>query len=146
MKMTNEEYAALVKSRAPRSPLGRDMLLAFLFGGAICCVGQGITDLYLALGLEKADAQSAASMSMVLLGVILTALGVYDDLARLGGGGTLVPITGFANSVASPALEFRAEGLVTGMAVKMFSIAGPVIVFGVGASIVYGIILVILGA
>ena len=146
MKMTNEEYAALVKSRAPRSPLGRDMLLAFLFGGAICCVGQGITDLYLALGLEKADAQSAASMSMVFLGVILTALGVYDDLARLGGGGTLVPITGFANSVASPALEFRAEGLVTGMAVKMFSIAGPVIVFGVGASIVYGIILVILGA
>ena len=144
--MTNEEYAALVKSRAPRSPLGRDMLLAFLFGGAICCVGQGITDLYLALGLEKADAQSAASMSMVFLGVILTALGVYDDLARLGGGGTLVPITGFANSVASPALEFRAEGLVTGMAVKMFSIAGPVIVFGVGASIVYGIILVILGA
>lgn len=146
MKMTNEEYAALVKSSAPRSPLGRDMLLAFLFGGAICCVGQGITELYLALGLEKADAQSAASMSMVLLGAFLTALGVYDDLARLGGGGTLVPITGFANSVASPALEFRAEGLVTGMAVKMFSIAGPVIVFGVGASIVYGLILVIIGA
>ena len=145
MKMTNEEYAALVKSRAPRSPLGRDMLLAFLFGGAICCVGQGITELYLALGLEKADAQTAASMSMVLLGALLTALGVYDDLARLGGGGTLVPITGFANSVVSPALEFRAEGLVTGMAVKMFSIAGPVIVFGVGASIVYGLVLVIFG-
>lgn len=143
MKMTNGEYGEYIKRKMPRSPIFRDVLLAFLVGGAICCVGQAITDGFLSLGLEKDDAGSAASAAMVFLGALLTGLGVYDDLARFAGGGTLVPITGFANSVVSPALEFKAEGFITGMAVKMFTIAGPVIVFGVSASVVYGLVLAV---
>lgn len=145
MKMTNEEYGEFIKKRQPRSPLGRDMLIAFLVGGFICCIGQLITDLFLGLGLEKSDAGTAAGISMVFIGALLTGLGIYDDLAKYAGGGTLVPITGFANSVVSPALEFKAEGIITGMAAKMFTIAGPVIVFGVSASAVYGILLVLFG-
>ena len=145
MKMTKAEYAEYVKARQPRSRLGRDLLCAFVFGGVICCIGQGIMQLYSSFGLEQADAATATSMSMVFLGALLTGLGVYDDIAKYGGGGTLVPITGFANSVVSPALEFKAEGLITGMAAKMFTIAGPVLVFGISASVIYGIVLVLFG-
>ena len=145
MNISKEEYAALVKEKMPRSPLGLDMLKAFLIGGAICCVGQGFLDLYRALG---ADAEASASwecVTMVFLGALLTGLGVYDRIARHGGAGTLVPITGFANAVASPALEFKTEGLIVGLAAKIFTIAGPVIVYGVAASAVYGIILLLFG-
>ena len=139
--MTREEYARLVKERSPASPLGRNMLRAFLVGGVVCCVGQALNGLYGSLGLAKDDVSAAVSVTLILLGVALTALGVYDQIARFAGAGTLVPITGFANSVASPAMEFRAEGFIAGLAAKMFVIAGPVIVYGVTASILYGLVL-----
>ena len=145
MKMTNQEYGDYVRQRAPKSPLGKDLLLSFVFGGAICCVGQVILELFRNAGMEKTDAGTAAAIAMVFLGALLTGLGYYDDLAKYGGGGTLVPITGFANSVVSPALEFKAEGIITGMAAKMFTIAGPVLVFGTAASVVYGLVLVLCG-
>ena len=145
MQMTNEEYARYVREKMPKSPLGKDMLKAFLIGGAICCVGQGFRTLYAALGADAEAAGSWCSVTMVFLGVLLTGLGVYDRIARHAGAGTLVPITGFANAVAAPALEFRTEGLVTGLAAKIFTIAGPVILYGVAASVVYGAVLMLLG-
>ena len=143
--MTNEEYRKYAGKHAPRSHVGRNCLGAFLVGGAICCLGQLLMNLYGALELPEKEAATATSITLVFLGAALTGLGVYDDLARLGGAGTLVPITGFANSVAAPALEFKTEGLVTGTAAKMFVIAGPVIVFGVGSSVIYGLLLCLLG-
>ena len=143
--MTNGEYKKYSDSHQPRSLTGRNMFRAFWVGGAICCVGQLINDLYMSAQLDKTDAASAASVTLVFLGALLTGLGIYDKIAKYAGGGTLVPITGFANSVVAPALEFKTEGLVTGTAAKMFVIAGPVIVYGVGASVVYGLILCILG-
>jgi len=146
MKMTNEQYAEYVKKKSPSSPLWSDLLRAFLVGGVICCIGQGIIDGGMALGLDSETAGTAASMSLVFLGALLTGLGIYDDIAKFAGAGTLVPITGFANSVVSPALEFKSEGFVTGMAAKMFIIAGPVIVFGLSASVIYGFLLLLFGA
>ena len=143
MKMTNREYGRLVKEKSPNSPLAANMIKAFVSGGIICCIGQLLTDGFLSLGLEKLNASAATSVSLVFLGALLTGLGVYDTIARFAGAGTLVPITGFANAVVSPALEFKAEGFVAGTAAKMFVIAGPVIVYGVSASAVYGIILCI---
>ena len=116
------------------------MLWAFLVGGAICLAGQLIVNFYMNMGLDKDGAATAGSITLVFIGALLTGLGVYDDMAKIGGAGTLVPITGFANSVAAPALEFKTEGFVTGTAVKMFSIAGPVIVYGIAASVVYGLV------
>ena len=141
MRMSNEEYAAFVDSLSPRSPIWGDLLRAFLIGGAICALGQVITELWVMSGLPRADAGTACSMTLVFLGALCTGLGVYDDAAKFGGAGTLVPITGFANAVVSPALEFKSEGFITGTAAKMFIIAGPVIVFGTCASIIYGLIL-----
>ena len=144
MKMTNEEYAEYIRTKMPKSPLWTDLILAFLFGGLICCVGQGFRDLYTALGADPEAAGAWVSITMVFLGAFLTGIGVYDRLARLGGAGTLVPITGFANAVASPALEFKTEGFITGLAAKIFTIAGPVITFGIIASAVYGVLLCLL--
>ena len=145
MDMTKEEYREYAKRRAPRSQVRRNALRAFLMGGAICCLGQLLIDLYTGLGLEKDAAGTAASISLVLLAALLTGLGVYDELAKLGGAGTLVPITGFANAVAAPAVEFRTEGWVTGLAVKMFTIAGPVIVWGTMAAVIYGVVYWVVG-
>ena len=125
---------------APRSPLGKDCLFAFLVGGAICTLGQLIMDIYLALGLDKEDAGTAMSMTLVALSALFTGLSLYDNLAKYAGAGTLVPITGFANAVAAPAVEFKTEGFILGVGAKMFTIAGPVIVYGVSASVVYGLI------
>ena len=138
--MTEKQYDELVSSMAPKSPVGKDCLLAFLFGGAICALGQGLINWYLSLGLEKNLASAAGSMTLVALAALLTGLGVFDDIAKRAGAGTLVPITGFANAVAAPAVEFQTEGFVLGTAAKMFTIAGPVIVYGVSASVVYGLI------
>ena len=143
--MTNEEYRQRAEKHAPRSQVGRNCLGAFLVGGAICCLGQLLFTAWQALGLDGQAAGTAESITLVALGALLTALGVYDDLAKLGRAGTLIPITGFSNAVAAPALEFKTEGLVTGTAVKMFSIAGPVIVYGLAASAVYGLILCLMG-
>ena len=138
--MTNAEYNAYVKARCPASPLGKDMLNAFWVGGAICVLGQLIRNLWMLAGLDGETAGTAMSVTLVFLGTLATGLGVYDRLAKLGGAGTLLPITGFSNAMASPALEFKSEGLVTGLAAKMFIVAGPVIVYGVAASVIYGVI------
>ena len=145
MQMSNAEYAAYLKAKMPKSPFWADLGKAFVIGGLICCVGQGFLELYRALGAEAEAAGAWCSVTMVFLGALATGLGVYDDLARHGGAGTLVPITGFANAVASPALEFKTEGYVTGLAAKIFVIAGPVITFGILASALYGAVLVLFG-
>ena len=141
MKMTNDEYRQYAQEHSPRSHMLQNMLRAFLSGGLICLIGQFFITFYSGFGLDKELAGTAASMTLVFLGAALTALGIYDDIAKFSGAGTLVPITGFANSIASPAIEFKTEGMITGTAAKMFIIAGPVIVYGVSASIVYGFIL-----
>ena len=138
--MTNAEYRKYVAERCPPSPLGRDMLRAFCSGGLICALGQGILTLWGLAGLEEENAAGATSVTLIFLGVLLTGLGVYDRLAKFCGAGTLVPITGFANAVAAPAVEFRTEGWVTGLAVKMFTIAGPVIVWGTLSAVIFGLI------
>jgi stage V sporulation protein AC len=138
--MTEKEYGKLVKDLSPKSPMWRDCLMAFFVGGLICTLGQLAINGYTALGLEKLDASTAASMSLVALSALLTGLSLYDNIAKHAGAGTLVPITGFANSVAAPAVEFKTEGFILGVGAKMFTIAGPVIVYGVSASVVYGFI------
>ena len=145
MNMSKKEYNRYVARLAKKSPLGKDLLNSFLIGGLICVIGQLILNGYTALDLSEQDATAATSVSLVFLSAVLTGLSVYDDLAKIAGAGTLVPITGFANAVVSPAIEFKAEGFVTGMAAKMFIIAGPVIVYGTVASVLYGLILVIFG-
>ena len=138
--MTEKEYGKLVKDLSPKSPMWRDCLMAFFVGGLICTLGQLAINGYTALGLEKQDASTAASMSLVVLSALLTGLSLYDNIAKHAGAGTLVPITGFANSVAAPAVEFKTEGFILGVGAKMFTIAGPVIVYGVSASVLYGLI------
>ena len=140
MERTKREYLDYVNSIGPKSPMVKNVLLAFLVGGAICCLGQLILNGFTALGLDQTDAGMLTSCSLVLISVLATGLSLYDDLAKRAGAGTLVPITGFANAVAAPAIEFRTEGMVLGTAVKMFTIAGPVIVYGLGASVLYGVI------
>ena len=139
--MTNQEYNKLVQARAKPSPLGKDLLWAFLVGGAICAGGQGLSNLYQSWGLDKDQAGTAVSVTLILAAALLTGLGCFDNLAKHAGAGTLVPITGFANAMVSPALEFKSEGLVTGTAAKLFVVAGPVLVFGISASVIYGLIL-----
>lgn len=138
--MTDKEYGKLVQDMAPKSPIVKDCVFAFVIGGLICTLGQLVMNGYAALGLEKEDAGTAASMSLVALSALLTGLSLYDNIAKYAGAGTLVPITGFANSVAAPAVEFKTEGFILGVGAKMFTIAGPVIVYGVSASVVYGLI------
>ena len=144
MEISKQEYQKYVQDRAKSSPIVKNCALAFVIGGGICVLGQAVMDGWMAMGLEKTDAGTATSICLVFLSVLLTGMNLYNKLGRYGGAGTLVPITGFANAVASPAIDFKSEGLVTGMAAKMFTVAGPVIVFGVAASAVYGIILMFL--
>lgn len=138
--MDSKEYAKLVKRMAPRSPIVKNCIFAFLVGGGICALGQAIMNGYTALGLEQKDASTATSMTLVALSALFTGLSLYDNLAKYAGAGTLVPITGFANAVSAPAIEFKTEGFILGVGAKMFTIAGPVIVYGVSASVVYGLI------
>lgn len=144
MDMSPQEYDAYVRRIAPKSPIVKNTVLAFLVGGVICVFGQLIQNGFLSLGLSREDAGTATSISLVFLSALATGLNLYNSLARFAGAGTLVPITGFANAVVSPAIDFKSEGLVTGMASKMFVIAGPVIVFGTLASVLYGIVLMLL--
>ena len=138
--MTEKQYQKLVEEMAPKSPVGKDCLNAFWIGGLICAIGQVFLNYYTNLGLSKKNAGTATSMTMVVLSALLTGLSLYDDIAKYGGAGTLVPITGFANAIAAPAVEFKTEGMILGTAAKMFTIAGPVIVYGLAASVVYGFI------
>lgn len=138
--MNSKDYMKLVKRVSPKSPALSDTIKAFLIGGGICALGQGLTNLYTYLGVSEKDSKTLCSVSLVFLGVLLTVLGVYDKLAKHAGAGTLVPITGFANSIAAPAIEFKSEGYILGVGAKIFSIAGPVIVYGTLASVIYGFI------
>lgn len=138
--MTEREYDKLVKELNPKSPMGKDCLGAFCIGGLICVLGQGLMELYKALGLDKDGTGTAVSMTLVALSALLTGLSVYDDIAKFAGAGTLVPITGFANAIAAPAVDGKAEGFILGVGAKAFSIAGPVILYGVAASVVYGLV------
>jgi stage V sporulation protein AC len=141
MNMTKETYKKYADSRAPRSPLLRDCTHAFLVGGLICCIGQALTDIYTKLcGMEKQDAGTLTAATLVLAAAILTGLGVFDRIAKFAGAGTLVPITGFANAVVSPAIDAKSEGLILGVGAKVFSVAGPVLLYGTLAGTAYGVI------
>jgi len=146
MQTSGKEYKEYAERHVPRSRSWRNMLRAFFVGGLICCLGQLIADGYAAFGLDAELAATATSVTLVFLGALMTGLGIYDKLAKFAGAGSLVPITGFANAVAAPALEFKSEGLILGTAAKLFTIAGPVIVWGTAASVVYGVVLLIAGA
>lgn len=145
MQPTPEQYNQMIQRSCEKSPLGKNALWAFAVGGGICALGQGIFAFWRMAGLDESDAGTAVSVTLIALSALLTGLHVYEKLAKHAGAGTLVPITGFSNSVAAPALEFKSEGLVLGTAAKMFTIAGPVLVYGISASIVYGIVLAICG-
>ena len=138
--MNDKQYARLVKDKSPKSPIMKDCLFAFASGGLICALGQFLLNRYTGLGLEKQDAAAWVSITLVGLSALLTGLSVYDDIAKYAGAGTLVPITGFSNAVAASAVEFQTEGFILGVGAKMFTIAGPVIVYGLSASAVYGVI------
>ena len=145
MLPTPEQYNQMIQRCCGNSPLGMNMLWAFAVGGGICALGLGILVFWQMAGLDLSDAGTAVSITLIALSALLTGLHVYEKLAKHAGAGTLVPITGFSNSVAAPALEFKSEGLVLGTAAKMFTIAGPVLVYGISASIVYGVVLAIFG-
>lgn len=137
--MTEKQYQQRIQEMSPKSPMGMDCLYAFLIGGAICLLGQIFMNLYGKV-LPKEAAGTAASMTLVALSALLTGLSLYDNLAKYGGAGTLVPITGFANAITAPAVEFKTEGFILGVGAKIFTIAGPVIVYGLAASSVYGLV------
>ncbi|MGN0670922.1 MAG: stage V sporulation protein AC [Oscillospiraceae bacterium] len=140
MNISNQEYGELAKRVSPPSSMAKTIPMAFLIGGAICTLGEALLNMYAALGFSQDDAGALTSMSLIFLSALLTGFKLYDRIAQVAGAGTLVPITGFANSIVSPALEFKSEGFVLGLGAKMFVIAGPVLVYGISASIVYGII------
>ena len=141
MEISNQEYSRLVQARVKPSPLWRDVAWAFGVGGAICVLGQALLNWYQSLGLDRDQAGTAVSVTLIFAAAVLTGLGWFDKLAKRAGAGTLVPITGFANAMVSPALEFKSEGFITGTAAKLFVVAGPVLVFGISASVVYGVVL-----
>ncbi len=140
MNITKKEYGELVKKASPPSPKFKNCVWAFLVGGSICALGQLFFEILIKNGMEEKDSYAIVSITIIALTAVFTGLGLFDKLAKHAGAGTLVPVTGFANAVVSPAIEFKSEGLVLGMAAKMFIIAGPVIVYGTVASVVYGII------
>ena len=141
MEISNQDYSKMVDDKAKPSPSWKNLLWAFFVGGGICTIGQGLTVLYKGMGLDRAQTGTAVSVTLIAAAALLTGLGWFDLLAKRAGAGTLVPITGFANAMVSPALEFKSEGYVTGMSAKMFSVAGPVLVFGISASVVLGLII-----
>ena len=146
MNMTKETYKQYADSRAPRSPVAKDCTRAFLVGGLVCCIGQALTDIYTKLcGMEKQDAGTLTAATLVLVAAILTGFGVFDRIAKFAGAGTLVPITGFANSVVSTAIDAKSEGLILGVGAKVFSVAGPVLLYGTLAGCLYGVVYWVVG-
>ena len=139
--VSKKEYGQMVKEASPPSPVLKDCALAFVTGGFICTIGQLLCNVYQNMGLEMKDARAMVSISLILISATLTAIGWYDKAAKHAGAGMLVPITGFANSMVSPAMEFKSEGFITGLGAKLFTVAGPVLVFGITASVVFGLIL-----
>ncbi len=140
-QLSPEAYNAYVKSKSPPSPLGKNMVWAFCVGGGICVLGQVLTDFYRSRGLDESMAGTAVSVTLIFAAALLTGIGMFDRIAKHAGAGTLVPITGFANAVVAPAMEFKQEGLITGTAAKLFTVSGPVLVCGISASVVYGLLL-----
>lgn len=138
--LSKKEYAEIVKKKSPPSPIIRDICFAFVIGGLFCVLGQIINSTIKSFGLGKEDTAALTSAAMIFLGAFLTGIGIYDDIAKYAGGGSLVPITGFANSIVSPAIEYKTEGQILGVGAKMFTIAGPVLVYGISASVIYGVI------
>ena len=141
MKISEQQYNGMIKKATPPSPKIKDFICAFIIGGAICCLGELLHDLYKQAGLSDTHIKMLMPVSLIFLSTLLTGLGIYDKIANHAGAGTLVPITGFANAVAAPAIEFKAEGHITGIGVKIFTIAGPVLTFAFVSSAVYGVIL-----
>ncbi len=138
--MDSKNYQQLVSSTTPKSPLLKDCILAFIFGGSICCFGQLLKTVYTSLGLTEDEVKLAVPVTLIAITAILTGSGLFAKIAKYAGAGTAVPITGFANSVVSPAVEFSAEGKILGTGAKMFNLAGPVIVYGCSAANLYGLI------
>ena len=145
MNIEKQTYRRYVNARAPKSAIVQNCIRAFLFGGAICLLGEVLSKIYLALGLQKDSASLLCSVTLIFIAILLTALGVFDDIAKFAGAGTLVPITGFANAVASPAMDSRAEGVVVGVGAKIFTVCGPVLLYGTLAGAVWGVIYYIIG-
>lgn len=145
MNISNQEYGELTKRLSPPSAMYKTLPMAFIIGGGICTLGEALLNLYAALGMSEDNAGALTSVTLIFLSVLFTGLRLYDRFAQVGGAGTLVPITGFANAMSSPALDFKSEGLILGLGAKMFTIAGPVIVYGISASVIYGIIYYIIG-
>ena len=141
MSVSQKEYKQMIRKTSPGSPVGKDCLMAFSFGGGICLLGQVLFTLYGQWGLSEQNARTLVSVTLIFLAVLLTACHQFDKIAKIAGAGTLVPITGFANAMASPAMEFKREGAIMGLGAKMFIIAGPVLVYGLAAGMVYGLIL-----
>lgn len=142
---TKQEYSKYINQNMPKSKIWKNIFFAFTIGGLICVIGQCFKTAYMNLGMDELSASSAVSITLIFLGALFTGLGVYDMLAKYAGAGTIVPITGFANAIVSPAMEFKSEGIVLGMSAKMFSVAGPVIVFGTVSSVIAGLIYVLFG-
>ena len=141
MKQDKNEYKNYVDKISPKPSYVKNYIMAFLVGGLICCIGQGINDFYMKIAnLEKLQASSATSMTLIFIGAFLTGLGVYDLIGKRAGAGSIIPITGFANSIVSPAMEFKKEGYVMGVGANLFKIAGPVLVYGISSSIICGIL------
>lgn len=143
MGISKDDYSKMVDKASPNSPVLLNCLKAFLFGGLICTIGQIIMELLKTAGLNEKEMLAGTSSILIIITAILTGIGVFDKIANQAGAGTIVPITGFANSVVSPALEFQHEGFVLGTAAQMFTIAGPVIVYGTASSFIYGLIIYI---
>ena len=141
----NKTYKKYVKKHAPSSPLKKDMFFAFLIGGLICAFAEGLYNFYLYLKIEESTVKILVPVTLVFLAALLTGIGIFDNIAKVAGAGTLVPITGFSNAVISPALDDKNEGLVMGVGAKMFTIAGPVIVYGIISSVIYGFIYWLIG-
>ena len=142
---TKKDYQKYVDEKTPNSPIGKNILKAFIVGGTICLIGQGISDGLRTMNLDDKTVSSVTSSSLIFIGIFLTAINVYNKIGKFAGAGSIVPITGFANSIASPAIEFKSEGLVLGVGAKLFQIAGPVLVYGISSSIILGIIYYLVG-
>jgi stage V sporulation protein AC len=140
INITQEEYQELAKKLTPKPTLLKNIILAFIVGGLICAFGQLCINFFVQVGLQKEDASTVATAFLIMLGALLTGLGIYDEIGKYAGAGSIVPVTGFANSIVSPALEFKREGYVMGVGAKLFTVAGPVLVYGISASIAIGII------
>jgi len=142
--VTPEEYKALTKQYTPKPTIVKNVVRAFIVGGIICSIGQVIINSYVLLGMPQLEASAAATATMIFIGAFLTGLGIYDKIGKFAGAGSIIPITGFANCIVSPAMEFKREGYVLGVGAKLFTVAGPVLVYGISTSIVVGIIFFLL--